>query len=242
MEGGSRKVCENKGINGGRAPGDGGAAGEAIVYCDFFMRAALAEAARALEEGEVPVGCVFVRVESSTITQAQLDTTSSANCATLEKLIVARGRNATNRECHSLAHAEFAAVDALMRNAVACAGESGDTGKSIPASLADYVLYVAVEPCIMCAAMLLYNQVKKVYFGCGNPRFGGNGTVLRVHMPCKAGENNGVSDSIAGYESCGGYRAEEAVALLQRFYSHENANAPPGKRKRKGVLRERSNC
>ncbi|KAG5510307.1 hypothetical protein JKF63_07635 [Porcisia hertigi] len=71
-------------------------------------------------------------------------------------------------------------------------GLAGDkTEKSVASSpaalplsgLSEYVLYVTVEPCVMCGAMLLYNRIAHVFFGCRNPRFGGNGTVLALHTP-----------------------------------------------------------
>lgn len=192
-----------------------------MVYCDVFMREALAEARAALAAGEVPVGCVVVPAAASCAANATGGSDESAAAA--RRLIAARGHNATNRERHALAHAEFVAVEALRRQAAVEGEEEGD--EHPPASLAGYVLYVAVEPCIMCAAMLRYNRIQKVFFGCGNPRFGGNGTVLSVHAagPTRA----------PAYESRGGYRADEAVALLQEFYAGENIRAPEHKRRRK---------
>jgi tRNA-specific adenosine deaminase 2 len=154
------------------------------------------QARLALGEGEVAVGCVLVDADTDTI--------------------VARGRNATNRERHALAHAEFMAVESLVA-----------ASPSLP-SLRSLVLYVTVEPCIMCAAMLLYNRIGHVFFGCENPRFGGNGTVLRVNGPPIA-----VAPSNPPYCSEGGHGADRAVALLQTFYTSENAAAPDHKRKRK---------
>ncbi|RNF09968.1 deaminase [Trypanosoma rangeli] len=197
----------------------GDAEKSAVVYCDAFMRAAFAEARRALAEGEVPVGCVLVPAEASCAANAErLDSSDGQSEASLGHLIAARGRNATNKAHHALAHAEFVAVKALLRDAAA-------KGQKPPTSLAGYVLYVVVEPCIMCAAMLLYNRIRKVYFGCANHRFGGNGTILAVHAAA--------STSAPAYESCGGHRADEAVALLQEFYSRENSAAPSHKRRRK---------
>ena len=42
-------------------------------------------------------------------------------------------------------------------------------------------LYVTVEPCIMCAAALRQYQIRAVYYGCSNDRFGGTGGVLSIH-------------------------------------------------------------
>ncbi|RNF19428.1 deaminase [Trypanosoma conorhini] len=195
----------------------GGAENGEVVYCDAFMRAAFVEARAALAEGEVPVGCVLVPAEASCAANAGRLGDEQGE-ASLGRLIAARGRNATNKARHALAHAEFVAVEALLRDAAA-------KRQKPPATLAGYVLYVVVEPCIMCAAMLLYNRIGRVYFGCANPRFGGNGTVLAVQAAA--------STSAPAYESCGGHRADEAVALLQEFYSRENSAAPAHKRRRK---------
>lgn len=193
-----------------------------VHYVDTFMRAALREAELALEEGEVPVGCVLVRTEANETVYTKLALQSSdavtnapphaallRSCDQLaESCIAARGRNQTNLQHHALAHAEFIAVQKLIDDATrggdgsagasssktgASEGENGvveeekQNGLTSPpttpplSSLADYVLYVTVEPCVMCGAMLLYNRIAHVFFGCRNPRFGGNGTVLALH-------------------------------------------------------------
>lgn len=43
------------------------------------------------------------------------------------------------------------------------------------------VLYVTVEPCVMCAYAMLLGRVKHVFFGARNDRFGGCGSVLPIH-------------------------------------------------------------
>ncbi|KAG5484991.1 hypothetical protein LSCM1_07071 [Leishmania martiniquensis] len=119
----------------------------------------------------------------------------------IESCIAARGRNQTNRQHHALAHAEFIAAQKLMDDAArgggARAGARSSEGVADPvdeggesvltsaplSGLAEYVLYVTVEPCVMCGAMLLYNCIAHVFFGCCNARFGGNGTVLALHTP-----------------------------------------------------------
>lgn len=54
--------------------------------------------------------------------------------------------------------------------------------------------------------------VKKVFYGCGNERFGGCGSVLPVHK------------EPPGLDCTSGILAEEAVALLKGFYAMENPN------------------
>lgn len=218
------------------------------------MDVALQEAQLALSEGEVPVGCVFVdRV---------------ANRA------VALGRNRTNRDGHALAHAEFIALECILaRPTAATTVQQGDNAQSqskakdepititslfVPEGFLHHLdLYVTVEPCIMCAAMLRSLGIGRVFFGCSNPRFGGNGGVLGLHrmrVDPKSSRDSNTTDVTASngnsispshpppvvsspspvlYCSHGGFHEDKAVDLLRRFYSQENAAAPEEKRKRK---------
>jgi len=43
------------------------------------------------------------------------------------------------------------------------------------------MLYVTVEPCIMCSSALRQLGIKEVFYGCDNDRFGGCGSVLGVN-------------------------------------------------------------
>lgn len=54
--------------------------------------------------------------------------------------------------------------------------------------------------------------VKKVFYGCGNERFGGCGSVLPVHQ------------ELGGLDCISGVLAEESIALLKGFYACENPN------------------
>lgn len=183
----------------------------AVPYVDAFMQAALAEATTALLCGEVPVGCVFVpiaanadihrRLLSMTTASTSPSLASSAESShtdaqkeelaqEVEAAVAARGRNHTNELHHALAHAEFIATQQLLDKAAAAAAataartdnaDAPSTSSGALSTLSSYVLYVTVEPCVMCGAMLLYNYVGHVFFGCRNPRFGGNGTVLPLH-------------------------------------------------------------
>lgn len=55
-----------------------------------------------------------------------------------------------------------------------------------PSVIAECVLYVTVEPCVMCASLLRQLRIRKVFFGAVNDKFGGTGGVFRIHM--NAGE------------------------------------------------------
>lgn len=121
-----------------------------------------------------------------------------------EGRVVGSGMNDTNKSLNGTRHAEFLAITELL--------------SSHPPSIFPLTdLYVTVEPCIMCASALRQYHIRNVYFGCGNERFGGNGTVLSIH-----------SDSATDrpYESYGGLHRKEAINLLRRFYIQENEKAP----------------
>lgn len=109
--------------------------------------------------------------------------------------IIARGRNRTNEGRNATLHAEFDALRHLLpdRSPVT----KFQLANAVPAQVATtadeqerkiwqtplngVVLYVTVEPCIMCAAVMRQIGIEKVVYGCGNDRFGGTGGVQSIH-------------------------------------------------------------
>ncbi|KAG1808735.1 cytidine deaminase-like protein [Suillus subaureus] len=166
-----------------------------------WMQEAMVMAEEALAHSEVPVGCVFVRKNS----------------------IIARARNRTNELRNASRHAELEAIDLIL-------ADMGLTPEPTRYPLADTVLYVTVEPCIMCASALRQLGIKEVFYGCENVKFGGCGSVLGVN----ASVRHPVHPS---YQATGGYLREEAIMILRRFYVTENTNAPIPKQKSSRVLK-----
>lgn len=74
----------------------------------------------------------------------------------------------------------------------------------------------------MCAYALNLVNINRVYFGCYNPRFGGNGSVLTLQK----------------YPSTGGVLEAECMKLLQEFYADGNENIEEQFRHRKKVKLE----
>uniref|UniRef100_A0A3B4EUM7 tRNA-specific adenosine deaminase 2 n=1 Tax=Pundamilia nyererei TaxID=303518 RepID=A0A3B4EUM7_9CICH len=111
----------------------------------------LLQAKEALENGEVPVGCLMVYKDE----------------------VVGKGRNEVNETKNATRHAEMVALDQVLDW---CWQSSLDV-KSVCKRIA---LYVTVEPCIMCAAALRLLNIPVVVYGCRNERFGGCGSVLDV--------------------------------------------------------------
>lgn len=123
--------------------------------------------------------------------------------------IVLIGYNYTNVLLNGTQHAEFLAAKPLTEAGV---------------DFSKLTLYVTVEPCIMCALFLRQLGIRKVYYGCGNDRFGGNGTVLRINS------DRQLIDST--YPSFSGIFRVEAIQMLRNFYIQENESAPVPKVKK----------
>lgn len=157
-----------------------------------LMERALDLASEALEAKEVPVGCVF----------------------TINGEVVAESRNTVNITHNPTRHAEMNCIDALLTYC-----EKNEI--NYKSYFKNVIVYVTVEPCIMCAAALNDLQVKKVIYGCANDRFGGK-TVLDV---CKYYDNC--------YSIKGNLLADKAMSMLKLFYKGTNPNAPETKVKKK---------
>ena len=140
-----------------------------------------------------------------------------------EGRVVGRGHNETNRRRDPSAHAELVAWRGM-----------DDEARRQARHLA-----VTIEPCLMCAAALRRLSgplvLHSVVFGARNERFGGCGTVENVLMrPQKTswtggcGPDNGPPESLVE-----GVMADEAVAILKRFYATENTRWAPEEKRRK---------
>ncbi|XP_075270021.1 tRNA-specific adenosine deaminase 2 [Opisthocomus hoazin] len=162
-----------------------------------WMDQALDMAKEALEKGEVPVGCLLV----------------------YNGEVVGKGRNEVNETKNATRHAEMVAIDQVLDW---CKQQNRDYTEVFAHS----VLYVTVEPCIMCAAAVRLMKIPRVVYGCRNERFGGCGSVLSI-------SSDDMVDTGDPFECDSGYRAKEAVELLKAFYRQENPNAPKSKVRKK---------
>ncbi|RUS23047.1 hypothetical protein BC937DRAFT_93002 [Endogone sp. FLAS-F59071] len=140
----------------------------------------------------------------------------------LDGEIVARGRNTPNETYNGTRHAEIEAIDQFYAS-----------DKYVTGDFRRCDLYVTVEPCVMCASALRQIRIRKVYFGCTNERFGGNGSVLDINNTDSAL----TTSTSTPYPSEGGFYREEAIMLLRKFYVRENNHAPTPKKKSNRVLK-----
>ncbi|XP_077990117.1 tRNA-specific adenosine deaminase 2-like [Glandiceps talaboti] len=155
-----------------------------------WMQKSLDMGKEALSQGEVPVGCLMV----------------------YNNEIIGMGRNAVNETKNATRHAEMIAIDEVLEW---CDQNQVDQ-KEVFSHL---VLYVTVEPCIMCTGALKLLNIPLVVYGCANERFGGCGSVLNVHQDQRSSQGK-------PFKCISGIFAEEAINLLKEFYRGQNPNAP----------------
>lgn len=104
---------------------------------EYFMRIALAEAEKAFQADEVPVGAVI----------------------TANEKIIARGYNMVEKLNDVTAHAEMLSFTSAS---------SALNGKF----LNDCVLYVTLEPCVMCAGASYWTRIGRIVFGAADLKRG----------------------------------------------------------------------
>lgn len=119
--------------------------------------------------------------------------------------IIARAFNQVEMLKDATAHAEMLAIT----QAEAAVGDW---------RLNDCDLYVTKEPCAMCAGAIVHVRLRRVIFGCADPRSGAaGGTMNLLQLP---GLNHRC-------EIASGVLSEECAALLQSFFqARRRAEAP----------------
>lgn len=110
-------------------------------------------------------------------------------------VIVASEHNKTRHLNNPLAHAEKLIIDKITA--------------SEDKFLQEYTLYVTLEPCHMCAGMMIWSRLGRLVYAACDPKAGCVGTVYHVLKDKHFNHNPEVT---------GGVRAEEAGALLKEFF------------------------
>ena len=108
----------------------------------------------------------------------------------IDNKIIARAHNLTERLNDVTAHAEMQAITAAANFL---------NGKY----LSDCSLYVTLEPCVMCMGAIYWSQLSKIIFGAEDKKRGYQKTFLGPHPKASV---------------YGGVMADEAEALIQRFF------------------------
>jgi tRNA(adenine34) deaminase len=115
--------------------------------------------------------------------------------------LIATGGNHPIAAQDPTAHAEIAALRA--------AGQALGNYR-----LDDTVLYVTLEPCLMCASAIVHARVRRVVFGAFDPKAGAAGGVIDAFA--LKGMNHRV-------DVFGGVLEEECKALLAGFFAAQRA-------------------
>jgi tRNA(adenine34) deaminase len=75
--------------------------------------------------------------------------------------------------------------------------------------LVDCDLYVTKEPCVMCAGALIHVRIRRVIFGCADPRGGGAGGIINLLQHPALNHR---------CEITSGVLQDECAAVLQDFF------------------------
>ncbi|HEU0030990.1 MAG TPA: tRNA adenosine(34) deaminase TadA [Kofleriaceae bacterium] len=114
----------------------------------------------------------------------------------LDDQIIGRGRNRRESDADPTAHAEIVALR--------------EAARTLGHWRVEATLFVTQEPCPMCAGAIVNARVKRLVYGCLNPKAGAVVTLFQI--PTDPRLNHRV-------EVAGGVRGQEAAALLQAFFA-----------------------
>lgn len=118
-----------------------------------------------------------------------------------EGVVIARAYNQVETLKDATAHAEMLAIT-QAESAV------GDW------RLTDCDLYVTKEPCLMCAGAIVLARLRRVIFGCPDPRRGGAGGRMNLL------QMTGINHQCA---IVSGVQAPECASILKEFFAHRRA-------------------
>lgn len=144
-----------------------------------WMRHAIMLAAKAEQQGEVPVGAVLVK----------------------DNVLLAEGWNQMISLNDPSAHAEMQAIRAAA------------------AQLENYrlpgcTLYVTLEPCTMCAGVMVHSRIGRLVFGTTDAKTGAAGSVLNLVQYAQFNHQ---------LEVVSGVLAQECAAQLSGFFQRRRA-------------------
>ncbi|MCC5969776.1 MAG: nucleoside deaminase [Pararhodobacter sp.] len=111
--------------------------------------------------------------------------------------VVSRAGNRTRELADPSAHAEMLAIRA------ACAAAGSER-------LPGHALYVTLEPCPMCATVISFARIARLYYGASDPKSGGVAQGPRIFSHPQCHHSPEIYDGIG---------ASESAALLRNFFA-----------------------
>ena len=112
--------------------------------------------------------------------------------------IILREHNRSRQLANPLAHCEKIIIDKILMSEVGF--------------LYDYTLYVTLEPCLMCAGMIILSKIGTVVYGAKDPKTGVVGSIYNV-----------LNDKSFNHHPVviGGVLENECACLLEEFFRHK---------------------
>ncbi len=114
----------------------------------------------------------------------------------LDNGVLARGRNRRESDGDPTAHAEIVALR--------------EAARAIGHWRIEATLYVTQEPCPMCAGAIVNARIKRLVFGCTNPKAGAVVTLYQIPTDSRLNHRVDVTS---------GVRADECAAELSMFFA-----------------------
>jgi tRNA(adenine34) deaminase len=84
--------------------------------------------------------------------------------------------------------------------------------------LTDCDLYVTKEPCVMCAGAIVHTRIRRIIFGCADPRSGGAGGIINLLQHPALNHHCQIT---------AGVLENECASILQEFFRKKRAQEPP---------------
>ncbi len=142
-----------------------------------YMDMAIAQARRAAEMGEVPIGAVVVYHPIDPATRRPL----------AEPRVISQACNTRETEQDPAGHAEFVALKQAAREL----GVWRLTGCTV---------YVTLEPCVMCAGLMHQARIDRCVYGAYDQKAGALGTLYSVHSDERLNHNFEVTAGVCAEE------------------------------------------
>jgi len=114
--------------------------------------------------------------------------------------VVCQDHNRTRQTGNPLAHAEKLLIDKITSSGIRY--------------LQDYTLYVTLEPCLMCAGMLIWSRLGRLVFAAQDPKSGAVGSIYNVLLDKQFNHHPVVTSGVLS--------AEAGLLLKQFFASKRN--------------------
>jgi len=80
--------------------------------------------------------------------------------------------------------------------------------------LTDCDLYVTKEPCVMCAGAIVHTRIRRIIFGCADPRSGGAGGIINLLQHPALNHHCQITDGVL---------ENECASILQDFFRKKRA-------------------